>query len=334
MITSQLIKFDYYGILRYYCKQKVIKMKKSILLLIVLVFISVTCLSLFACNKQTDYSTVDGFIGTLKMTWNDEFDENTLKNYWQWKDSDTTNENQIYYSKDSCFIESGNLIERINYQENGKCGSGWYHGSIETMYNFKQTYGYFECRAIVPLFHGGWGAFWLMPYNQFRGDYLSSKPLDDPEYVAPEKNPNLNTATDGAEIDIFEAWWGYDKNGHNANSTIHYDYGKYLKSTSKQTTTESDIYDGQFHTFGLLWTKNAYRMYIDGKLTVEFDDKGYVDKNKKFVSHNIISQVPEYLILSTELRGGWAGDLELNDKSKNYDFVVDYLRAYQLPEYM
>ena len=80
----------------------------------------------------------------------------------------------------------------------------------------------------------------------------------------------------------------------------------------------------------MLWTKDEYVFYINGKETWR----------TKFG----VSQVPEFLWLSVEIAGKgdsadpenagneftWAGDIRNNpDSTMPADFVVDYVRVYQ-----
>ena len=76
-----------------------------------------------------------------------------------------------------------------------------------------------------------------------------------------------------------------------------------------------NVYDGEFHTFGLLWTKDEYVYYIDGKETWRTN----AEKAEG------TCEVPLYLIISAET-GSWA------DKPVKSDFpdsiYVDYVRVY------
>lgn len=83
----------------------------------------------------------------------------------------------------------------------------------------------------------------------------------------------------------------------------------------------------EYHVFGVLWEADGYTYYIDGKTI------GKVEIG--------VSEINEHLILSVEVGGtvdengkptasnDWAGNPDKNDKTKAYDFIVDYVRVYQ-----
>ena len=167
-------------------------------------------------------------------------------------------------------------------------GAEYHIAQIATHDTFLQKYGYFECRARVNHELGAHTAFWLQ-------SPALSKGLDDP-------------AQFGTEIDIFEYHinqgrsWVY----HN----LHWNgYG----AEHKQAGTKVEIagIDEGFHTFGLLWTADAYVFYVDGQET--------------WRTSEAVSQIPEYIILSVEL-SGWGGDV--TQATLPDEILFDYVRVY------
>lgn len=95
----------------------------------------------------------------------------------------------------------------------------------------------------------------------------------------------------------------------------------------------------KMHIYALEWTDTEYKFYIDGFLTWqtkhEYDGKVLG-----------VSEVKEYMILSVEVGGyrdengnmipgieqdgskSWAGNPD-NNKSKNYDFIINYVKVMQ-----
>lgn len=109
----------------------------------------------------------------------------------------------------------------------------------------------------------------------------------------------------GTEIDVFE--YLATEPGM-IYSTVYWDYNN-LKSIQKVTSVPQ-ISSG-YHTFGVEWTPNEYFFYIDNR--------------KVWRTAAAVSQVEQYLILSTEYTG-WAGEAnaqELPDK-----VVFDYVKVY------
>lgn len=245
--------------------------------------------------------------------------------------------------EDIIFTKDNKLHIRTKWK-NGKYGEGWYTGFIETSKSvrkeyeqcddyegFAQTYGYFECRCKVAKAIGIWSAFWLMPDNE----------------IAFSKDDVQDTGEDGIEIDVMESPHSYRFTEKAKNINIHVlhadGYDDRLKSVKSPTYHVPNMYD-EFHTYGVMWDEEKYTFYIDGHKTWESQD---VYKGKKLG----VSKVDEYLILSTEVGGDivdgvqhpgytydekkkkfvkwWSGNPEKNDKSKNYDFIVDYVKCYK-----
>ena len=84
---------------------------------------------------------------------------------------------------------------------------------------------------------------------------------------------------------------------------------------------EHDAYENaknDFHRFGLLWTENEYIFYYDGKETSR--------------TNHPVSQVPQFILLTTEVQGYRRGDGTIHEPralaSLNDEFVVDYVRVF------
>ncbi len=144
---------------------------------------------------------------------------------------------------------------------------------------------------------------------------------------------------DGQNEHLFSQKYGYFEmrckvpffiGGWGAFWLMPYGYKDYLKTASKVDVKVNNLYD-EYHTYGFEWREDCYKFYVDGYLTWQINSDHYIDKKGKKVKHNIVSQVEEYMLLSFEVEkeDGWCGDPAKNDKSKNYDFVIDYVRVYQ-----
>lgn len=239
-----------------------------------------------------------------------------------------------YYtdSEENVFINDGNLIMRTNYKT-GEYGEGWYTAWLDTSPDideyvtedykgFSQTQGYFEIKCIAPASTGIWSAFWMMPS----------------EGVAFTENDIQNTAKDGLEIDIMESPYYYNNKMSGCTHVLHCDgYDERLKSSKSKTYNVPNMYS-EMHTYALEWTESEYKFYIDGYLTWKTPHKY---DGKVFG----VSEVLQHIILSVEVGGhsdeqgnlipgiekngsqSWAGDPNLNDKTKNYDYIIDYVKV-------
>lgn len=303
-------------------------MKKTavILTLAALIF---GCLSFTGCGKA-DTGEYEEMLKGMELVWYDEFEGADFdRSKWDYGYIPEEGYTGVprkggFWINDAVRVEGGNMIITTDYRKDGELGEGWYSGAVETVSKsdsevlFSATYGYFEARCKVPRTYGAWSAFWMMPVGNFRDDVPG-------------------TGTDGAEIDVFESPFYYDLFQRNTvNHAVHYDgYGENLKSAGKTGIKVRNLYD-EFHTYGVEWTENYYKFYVDGVLTWTVSDKEYENKKGETVKQNCISQAAEYLILSNEVvqpyvegeTAGWCGDPMKNDLNKKYEFVIDYVRVY------
>lgn len=273
----------------------------------------------------------DGFDFELK--WSDEFDGNVLDetkwlyrtNFWgkpfpAYCDKGVTldgNSNAVFTPvrmEDgricSAQLQTGSnsfdIPKTAFKEETNACGDNhfWPLGKLPKP-TFMHRFGYYECRCRLQKTNGWWSAFWLQ----------SSGPgtTYDPEWS-------------GVEVDIMEYfgnkklttgnfYGGYGEELKNAGR-IYYD----LNGEQKFDPDEFDKLNEEFHRFGLLWTENEYRYYLDGK------ELGRVD--------GPISQIPQFILLTTEVQGYRRGDgtkhEEKAEASLDDSFVVDYVRVFDV----
>lgn len=229
----------------------------------------------------------------------------------------------IEYGDDGLTIKS---VKTDNHScSRGICPqSGIFTGGIETRaqktttdadgnevttfeYPFEQTFGYYEATVKVPRGTGMWSAFWLQSDNI----------------------GNIgHGGKDGAEIDIYESSF-IRFNPTKTGSCIHYDaYNPpYYTWPGKTTDVGYNLYDGEFHTYSLLWTPEKYVFFVDGKETWQ-------------TGGDRVSLTPEYMKLTVEIRdtvygpyGQKIGTFENHDDDTN-DFVIQSVKVYQNENYL
>ena len=120
----------------------------------------------------------------------------------------------------------------------------------------------------------------------------------------------------GNEIDIFET---FDALGHKLNHAVHWD-GYKENHKHIDIGVERNVYDGEYHTFALDWSKDAYIFYIDGKESARIN-----------ADETDISDYPNYIKISLE-SSHWSGMAKKEDLPDGV--VVDYVKAYQREEYL
>lgn len=230
------------------------------------------------------YITADGV--QYELTFEDCFEGDALDlTKWERCPEQCRQDIGGYWRDAMSEVKDGRLILWAKLDEAGHPISG----GIRTRGLFEQAKGYFVCRMKMHRATGFWGAFWMMCGNVF------------------EEN---GTAVTGVEIDIIES--GERARGA-VNHALHWDgYGAAHKSVVSVVPDESQ-YDGNWHTYALRWTDEAYIFYIDGKETWRTAEPG-------------VCVEPGYMKLTTEF-GTWAKPLVPEQLPDCVE--VDWVRAYR-----
>ena len=166
----------------------------------------------------------------------DDFDGNEI-DFTKWKYApEWTRNDYCYWSNEMSVLDGeGHLATKMEWDHEVnrlKSGALWSAADY--------GYGYYEASIRFPKAYGTWGAFWMMC-----GDVW------------------MESAADGVEIDIVESINNQDGLYQHA---LHSNYGN-LNSLGPEKLFMTDVYDGNFHRFGLLRAENGYFFYVDGKLS-------------------------------------------------------------------
>ena len=271
------------------------------LIMTLCVWIGIPC---FPMGEEVD---MDKF----ELTFSDEFDGELDRSVWSGHyqyGNKTVSRKGSFWNQYLAETKDGNLVIPVVYLEDGMGGegAGWYSAGIDTDADapngFSQKFGYFECRCILPAGADIWSAFWLMNSGVFDVD---------------------GSGQDGTEIDIFESDGYEELYNRNVSSNLHFDgYGDaHQKLGAKRFLLKNNPYE-EYNTYGLEWNEDEYIFYINGVETFRTSFGG-------------VSQNPEYLILSVEMRGedGIPSERE-NAPADGAEFIVDYVRVYQYKDMM
>ena len=168
-------------------------------------------------------------------------------------------------------------------------------------------YGKVVASAKVPEGQGLWPAIWMMPTDeQFYGQWPKC-----------------------GEIDIMEV---LGNQTDTAYGTVH--YGEpHAEQQGTYVLEGGDTFASDFHEYSVEWEPGEMRWYIDGNLyhTVNDwftavdgeDDKPYpAPFNQTF-----------FVQLNLAVGGTWPGNPDETTDFENAEFLVDYVRVYQKPEY-
>lgn len=186
--------------------------------------------------------------------------------------------------------DNGNKLEMIS-------------GAIESANKVTFTYGKVEGRLKTTAHSGNFPAFWMMPNESTYGGWPSSGEIDIFEQI---NNENTSYHT------IHSYWANGKADGGLGNS------GKPQKSGTSATTT------GEYHVYGLEWTEDILKWFVDGKQVFSYAKSTTQDDLDK---KQWPFDKPFYLILNQSVgNGGWAANPDLNF---TYETKFDWVRVYQ-----
>ncbi|OGV75006.1 MAG: hypothetical protein A3K19_12180 [Lentisphaerae bacterium RIFOXYB12_FULL_65_16] len=252
--------------------------------------------------------------GKWKLVWHDEFDGDTLdESKWgyrlhrfgrrvgQWVPEGVrlNGKGQLEltaFERDGEYYcgaiqTGGNFMDRPGEPMCFNKDMTWPIGKLEPT-RFAHCYGYWEARCKLPRLPGWWGAFWIQ---------------------SPVIGSSLDFARSGVELDVLENFTRDGRISHN----IH--WGGYGVDHQSRGSGDIKIADWQdtFHNYGVLWTPDALTFLIDGKQTWRVTDA--------------VPQCPEFILLTTEIRGA-AGGMQKGTEIKGAAlpdvFVVDHVRVF------
>ena len=233
-----------------------------------------------------------------RLVWSDEFDGTTL-DATRWS-ALTTARRDAVNTPDAVAVSGGSLVI-TTYTDSGVHHTGF----VASDGKFEVTYGYAEARIRLHGAPGSWCAFWLnSPTN--------GTPLDDPGAA-------------GTEIDVLEHRL-VDQDGNDVSNidAINVNWNGYGADHQdrQRTVSGSPSLEGNWHTYGVLWTATGYTFYIDGNpvWTPGADVP--------------VSQRSEFLYLTCEVENqSWAGDIPPGGYgglgASTATMEVDWVRVWQ-----
>lgn len=200
--------------------------------------------------------------------------------------------------------------------DNTRSDQRWYReGQIGTQARgmFRFRYGFAAARIRFDHREGGHGSFWLQAAEHGRPG---------------QRGPRHH----GAEVDVAEYFGDAFAKWHKPDSLYSFVYftgrhGQRVKVPADTDPTQAvtrrdaglsprDNWSTGYHVFSVLWTPQRYVFYVDG-VRVRTVSRG-------------VSDVPEYLVLST-LTSGW--ELPRFPPGARLRTDVDWVRVWQLPDW-
>lgn len=254
--------------------------------------------------------------GNWEMVWNDEFDGIELdRSKWDYRLSMMGRRHPAWTDRGVRLDGKGNAVFSLLLEEGRPVSS-----QLQTGYNFMDepviptkfghdhlqwnigklkenlythTFGYYECRCKLQQNpEGWWSAFWIQ---------------------SPVIGASLDPAETGSELDVMECFNRGEVHSHNV-----FTGGYGLDSKRASVGGFKGLDQTVFHRFGLLWDETGYTFYVDGK------EDGHIGE--------YVSKRPEFLLISTEVKGYRYEDhqpvKEAFDLAGKDVFTVDYVRVF------
>lgn len=257
--------------------------------------------------QKTETPELEGY----QLVWADEFDGTELnQDIWTREVREagwTNNELQSYEdSTDNVFVEDGHLVLKAikNVDESGAVT--YTSGKVNSQNKADFTYGKVVICGKVPEGQGLWPAGWMMP-------------TDESHYGQWPKC---------GEIDIMEVL-GNDVS--TAYTTIH--YGEpHGEQQGKLILDGTDTFASDYHEYSVEWEPGEIRFYIDGTETLVCNDwfSAEGDDEKPYPAPFDQSF---FVQMNLAVGGNWPGNPDETTDFDKAEFLIDYVRVYQLPEY-
>ncbi|MFY0598922.1 MAG: glycoside hydrolase family 16 protein [Cyclobacteriaceae bacterium] len=259
--------------------------------------LSLSLLVIFSgCDE--DNSQVVTRLDDLVMS--DEFDSNGAPNSDLWSfeigtggDGWGNNELQYYTDRpENVQVQNGQLI--ITARQESFEGSNYTSARLLTKGKFEQKYGRFEARMWLPWGQGIWPAFWMLGAD-----------IDD------------NPWPDAGEIDIMEY---VGQHPTVVFGTVHGPGYSGAEGVSKSYDLLNDRFDTGFHIFGIEWSADYVRYYVDDVL--------YNQITPADVPGEWVFDKPFFMLINLAVGGSLPGPPN-SETVFPQTMLVDYVRVYK-----
>ncbi len=193
---------------------------------------------------------------------------------------------------------NGNLIIQVRRDSSGQ----WTSARLKTQGIYQPQYGQIEARIKYPVAAGLWPAFWMLGADIGSVGWPQSGEQDIMEWVQ-SYGPNTTSSTSHGP--------GYSGgNGIGARYTF---------------PNGGRVDDGNYHTYGVVWSPNQLQYYRDSPTNVFFTlTPASLPSGTQWVFNN-----PFFLLLNYAVgSGGFPGATD-GTTPASANMVVDYVRVYQ-----
>lgn len=255
---------------------------------------------LAACAPTDSPTAYEGY----ELDWADEFEGAEIDpSIWRFAvgGGGYGNNELQFYTNDArnARVERGILV--IEARREKKAGWPYTSAKLETRERKSMLYGRLDVRAKLPGGRGSWPAVWMLP--------------EDPKAYG-------LAWPDSGEIDIMEHV-GYEPGI--VHFTVHTGAYNHRLGTQRGRSKSIPTAIDEFHVYGIEWTPEFIRWFVDGKRVFEYRNEGAGWEAWPF-------DAPYYLILNIACGGDWGGARGIDNESLPWRMEVDWVRAYRRAE--
>ncbi len=247
------------------------------------------------------------------LVWSDEFDGTEVDtSKWTFQLGDGAevglpggwgNNELQYYQPDNASVADGLLT--ITAREESVGGLNYTSTRMRSLGKGDWTFGRFEMRAKMPIGQGLWPAFWMLSSDtSIYGPWAASGEMDIMEYIGSEPDKIFGTIHYGASFP-----------------------GNIFSSTDYVLPPGTGTFNDGFYTFAMEWKFGEIVWYIDG---LEYARRGAGDWFSTGGPFPAPFDVDFHLLLNLAVGGNLPGPPDATTVFPQ-EFVVDYVRVYQVP---
>lgn len=244
---------------------------------------------------------------SAKLVWEDDFEGSELDTS-KWKheymDRPWFNDEWQHYTKgENTSLKDGKLVITARLEGNGQKVGDYTSSRLNSRQSF--TYGRMEVRAKMPELRGNglWPAIWMLGEN--------IKDIGWPEC---------------GEIDIME-YVSYHPDF--ADFSVHSAANNHIDGTHITTgPIKIEGIEEEFHNYGILWDEHAIHFYLDDMENITLS----INRPEEYDQENWPFDKPHYFLLNLAVGGMWGGKEGVDDSIFPSEFLIDYVRVYQLED--
>ena len=257
--------------------------------------------------EEVEVPELDGYT----LLWHDEFSgaamDDTIWSYDPHEPGWTNEELQEYtQSTDNVFTRDGMMVLKAIKTTDANGNDYYTSGKIKSQNKEDFMYGKVVARAKVPEGKGLWPAIWMMPTDE---SYYGQWPKC-------------------GEIDIMEVL-GSDTT--TAYGTVH--YGAPHAEQQGTVVKTSPDFAADFHEYSVEWEPGEMRWYIDDELYLTVNDWFSAVAGEEEKPYPAPFNQTFFVQMNLAVGGTWPGNPDETTNFDNAEFLIDYVRVYQKPEY-